>query len=44
MQPMHIVSKDLKNQKTTDMRVLKIAYRTDLSEEDFKIPVGPDPL
>ena len=42
MQPMHIVSKDLKNKKTTDMRVLKIATRTDLSEDDFKLPVGPD--
>ena len=42
MQPMHIVSKDLKNQKTTDMRVLKITSRKDLSEEDFKLPVGQD--
>ena len=37
--PMHIIFEDLEGQKTTDMRVLKIASRTDLSEEDFKLPV-----
>ncbi|MCK4992677.1 MAG: outer membrane lipoprotein-sorting protein [Bacteroidales bacterium] len=40
--PMHIIFEDLKGQKTTDMRVLKIASRTDLSEEDFKLPVEQD--
>lgn len=40
IQPMHIVSEDLNNQKTTDIRVLKIAARTNLSEKDFKLPVG----
>jgi hypothetical protein len=38
IQPMHIVSEDLKNQKTTDIRILKIASRTNLDEEDFKLP------
>jgi hypothetical protein len=40
--PMHIIFEDLEGQKTTDMRVLKIASRTDLSEEDFKLPVEQD--
>ena len=39
IQPRRIVTKDFKTQKTTDMRVLKVASRTDLSEEDFKLPV-----
>ena len=37
IQPMRIISEDLRNQKITDMRVLKIASRNDLSEEDFKL-------
>lgn len=40
VQPMRIVTEDLKNQKFTDMRVLKIASRTDLSEKDFQLPVA----
>ena len=40
IQPMHIVSEDLNNQKTTDIRILKIASRTNLSEQDFNLPVG----
>jgi len=42
IQPRRIISEDLKNQKVTDMRVLKVAPRTDLSEEDFKLPVEGD--
>ena len=42
IQPRRIVSEDLKNQKITDMRVLKVASRTDLTEEDFKLPVQQD--
>jgi len=42
IQPRRIISEDLKNQKTTDMRVLKVASRKDLSEEDFKLPVQQD--
>lgn len=40
IQPMHIESEDLKNQKTTDIRVLKVAARTNLSEKDFILPEG----
>jgi hypothetical protein len=42
IQPRRIITEDLKNKKTTDMRVLKVASRTDLSEEDFKLPVPQD--
>ena len=42
IQPRRIITEDLKNQKITDMRVLKVASRTDLTEEDFKLPVGPE--
>ncbi len=42
IQPRRIVSEDLKNKKITDMRVLKVAARTDLSEADFKLPVPED--
>jgi len=42
IQPRRIISEDLKNQKITDMRVLKVSSRTDLSEEDFKLPVQQD--
>ena len=40
IQPMQIVSEDLVNQKTTHIRILKIATRSNLSEEDFKLPDG----
>lgn len=39
IQPMHIVSEDLNNQQTTDIRIFKITVRPDLSAEDFKLPV-----
>jgi len=42
IQPRHIITEDLKNQKITDMRVLKVASRTNLSEADFKLPVPQD--
>lgn len=42
IQPRRIITEDLKNQKITDMRVLKVASRTDLSEADFKLPVPQD--
>lgn len=42
IQPRRIITEDLKNQKTTDIRVLKVASRTDLSEADFKLPVPQD--
>ena len=42
IQPRRIISEDLKNQKVTDMRVLKVVPRTDLSEADFKLPVEGD--
>jgi hypothetical protein len=42
IQPRRIITEDLKNQKTTDMRVLKVASRTDLTEEDFKLPAEQD--
>ena len=42
IQPRRIISEDLRNQKTTDMRVLKVASRKDLSEEDFKLPLSQD--
>ena len=37
-QPRRIVSEDLKEKKVTDMRVVKVAPRNDLSEEDFTLP------
>lgn len=40
IQPMRIVAEDLTSQKTTDIRVLKIAGRANLSEQDFKLPAG----
>jgi hypothetical protein len=42
IQPRRIITEDLKTQKITDMRILKVASRTDLSEEDFKLPVQQD--
>ncbi len=38
MQPMLIVTEDFETQKLTEMRVLKVASRTDLSEKDFQLP------
>jgi len=42
IQPRRIISEDLKNQKITDMRVLKVTSRKDLTEDDFKLPVQQD--
>jgi outer membrane lipoprotein-sorting protein len=39
IQPRRLVAEDLKEQKVTDMRVVKVAPRNDLTEEDFKLPV-----
>jgi hypothetical protein len=38
IQPMRIVTEDLRNQKITEMRVLKIAARSDMTEKDFELP------
>jgi len=38
IQPRRIVSEDLRNQTITDIRVLKVLPRTDLSEKDFQLP------
>lgn len=38
MQPMKIVTEDFETQKVTDMKILKVVSRPDLSEEDFKLP------
>ena len=38
VQPRRLVAEDLKEQKVTDMRVLKVVPRTDLKEEDFQLP------
>ena len=38
VQPMRIITEDYENKKQTDMRVLKVASRTDLTEEDFLLP------
>lgn len=38
--PMRIVTEDFENQKQTDMRVTKVASRTDLTEKDFLLPVA----
>ncbi len=42
IQPMLIVTEDIQNKKLTEMRVLKIASRTDLKEEDFLLPEEKD--
>jgi len=42
IQPRRIISEDLRDQKITDMRVLKVASRKDLTDEDFKLPVPQD--
>lgn len=38
MQPMKIVTEDFENQKVTDMRILNVTYRPNLSEADFQLP------
>ena len=38
MQPMKIVTEDFESEKLTEMRILKVASRTDLSEKDFMLP------
>ena len=40
VQPMRIITEDYENKKQTDMRVLKVASRTDLTEEDFLLPAS----
>jgi hypothetical protein len=42
IQPRRIISEDLKNKKVTDMHVTKVVPRTDLKDEDFKLPVEGD--
>jgi hypothetical protein len=42
VQPMLIVTKDYTTNKQTEMRVLKISSRTDLTEEDFQLPKERD--
>jgi len=42
VQPMQILTEDIKEKKLTEIRVLKIAMRTDLKEEDFQLPVEND--
>ncbi len=36
--PKHIVSKDLKKQKRTDIEVMRINYQSDIKEADFSLP------
>jgi len=38
IQPRKIVTEDLENQKVTEMSILKVTSRPNLSEEDFKLP------
>jgi len=42
IQPMQILTEDIKGKKLTEIRVLKIASRTDLKEEDFMLPAEKD--
>lgn len=42
MQPMLIVTEDFTTKKQTEMRVLKISSRSDLTEEDFQLPQEQD--
>ncbi len=44
VQPMRIITEDYENKKQTDMRILKVASRTDLTEEDFLLPVAEQEL
>jgi hypothetical protein len=42
VQPMQIHTEDIEEKKLTEIRVLKIASRTDLKEEDFQLPAEKD--
>ena len=42
VQPMQILTEDIEEKKLTEIRVLKIAMRTDLKEEDFQLPSEND--
>ena len=42
MQPMKIVTEDFENQKITEMKILKVVSRSDLSEADFQLPDPQD--
>ena len=42
MQPMKIVTEDFENQKVTEMKILKVVSRPDLSEADFQLPDPQD--
>ena len=42
MQPRMIVTEDFETEKSTEMRVLKVVSRTDLSEADFQLPDPQD--
>jgi hypothetical protein len=44
VQPMRIITEDYKNKKQTEMRVIKVASRKDLTEEDFLLPVSDQEL
>ena len=39
---MQILTEDIEEKKLTEIRVLKIAMRTDLKEEDFQLPFEND--
>lgn len=42
MQPMKIVTEDFENLKITEMKILKVVSRPDLSEADFQLPDPQD--
>ena len=42
VQPMQILTEDIEKQRLTEIRILKIASRTDLKEEDFQLPAEKD--
>ena len=42
MQPMKIVTEDFENQKVTEMKILKVVSRPDLSDADFQLPDPQD--
>lgn len=42
VQPMLIVTEDYTTKKQTEMRILKISSRSDLTEEDFQLPQEQD--
>ena len=39
VQAMRVITEDYENKKQTEMRVLKVASRSDLTEDDFLLPV-----